>query len=99
MPQFVYIKLNIGLRLQGDTIKLFCAWARAQRVIASGGEDSTMSDNNFTAHDRMKTYQHERDLQRRGVKIYDALRGITDDDRKTMINSSLRKVGSSLNVS
>jgi hypothetical protein len=98
MSQFVCIKLNIGLRLQGDIIKLFCARARAQRVIASGGEDSTMSDNNFTAHDRVK-YQQERDLQRRGVKIHDALRGITDDDRKTMINSSLRKVGSSLNVS
>jgi hypothetical protein len=33
------------------------------------------------------------------VKIDDAIRGITDDDRKTIINRSLRKVHSALSVS
>ena len=50
-------------------------------------------------NEKLKTYQQERDLQRRGVKVDDALKGITDDDRKMMINRSLRKVGSSLKVS
>ena len=60
-----------------------------------------MADNNFTAreNEKLKTYQQERDLQRRGVKIDDAIRGVTDDDRKMIINRSLRKVGSRLNVS
>jgi hypothetical protein len=60
-----------------------------------------MADNNFTAqeNEKLKTYQQERDLQRRGVKVDDALKGITDDDRKMLINRSLRKVGSKLNVS
>ena len=60
-----------------------------------------MADNNFTAQEnqKSKTYQQERDLQRRGVKIDDAIRGVTDDDRKMIINRSLRKVGSRLNVS
>jgi hypothetical protein len=38
-------------------------------------------------------------LQRRGVKIDEAIQGITDDDRKMMINKSLRKVNSALSVS
>ena len=45
------------------------------------------------------TYQHDRDLQRRGVKMDDAIRGITDDDRKMIINKSLRKAKSALSVS
>jgi hypothetical protein len=45
------------------------------------------------------TYQHDRDLQRRGVKLDDAIRGITDDDRKMLINKSLRKAKSALSVS
>jgi hypothetical protein len=45
------------------------------------------------------TYQHDRDLQRRGVKMDDAIRGITDDDRKMIINKSLRKANSALSVS
>ena len=57
-----------------------------------------MVDNNSTAQDNEKLKQ-ERDLQRRGVKVDDAIKGITDDDRKMMINRSLRKVGSKLNVS
>jgi hypothetical protein len=59
-----------------------------------------MADNN-SAHDneKLKTHQQERDLQRRGVKVDDAIKGITDDDRKMMINRSLRKVGSKLTVS
>jgi hypothetical protein len=57
-----------------------------------------MADNNFTPQDDEKLKQ-ERDLQRRGVKIDDAIKGITDDDRKMMINRSLRKVGSKLTVS
>jgi hypothetical protein len=59
-----------------------------------------MADNNFTPQDneKLKTYQQERDMQRRGVKVDDAIKGITDDDRKMLINRSLRKVGSKLNV-
>ena len=44
-------------------------------------------------------YQHDRDLQRRGVKIDEAIQGISDDDRKMLINKSLRKVDSALSVS
>jgi hypothetical protein len=47
---------------------------------------------------KLETYQRERDLQRRGVKIDDAIQGITDDDRKMIINKSLRKVNSALSV-
>ena len=47
---------------------------------------------------KLETYQRERDLQRRGVKMDDALQGITDDDRKMIINKSLRKVNSALSV-
>jgi hypothetical protein len=44
------------------------------------------------------TYQRDRDLQRRGVKIDDAIHGLTDDDRKMIINKSLRKVNSALSI-
>ena len=55
-----------------------------------------MTDDNPRAQQR--TYQHDRDLQRRGVKIDDAIRGITDDDRKLIINRSLSKMKSALSV-
>jgi hypothetical protein len=60
-----------------------------------------MADDKFTAqeNEKLQTHQQERDLQRRGVKVDDAIKGITDDDRKMMINRSLRKVGSKLSVS
>jgi hypothetical protein len=47
---------------------------------------------------KLEKYRRERDLQRRGVKIDDAIQGITDDDRKMIINKSLRKVNSALSV-
>jgi hypothetical protein len=56
-----------------------------------------MTDDNPTPP--QSTYQHDRDLLRRGVKIDDAIRGITDDDRKMIINKSLRKANSALSVS
>ena len=43
-------------------------------------------------------HRHDRDLQRRGVKIDDAIRGLTDEERMALINRSLRKVGSALSV-
>ena len=49
--------------------------------------------------EKLKTYQRDRDLQRRGVKIDEAVQGITDEDRKLIINKSLRKVNSALSVS
>jgi hypothetical protein len=49
--------------------------------------------------EKLKTYQRDRDLQRRGVKIDEAVHGITDEDRKLIINKSLRKVNSALSVS
>ena len=49
--------------------------------------------------EKLRVYQRDRDLQRRGVKIDDAVKGISDDDRKTIINKSLRKVNSRLSVS
>jgi hypothetical protein len=49
--------------------------------------------------ERARAYQQDRDLQRRGVKIDEAIQGITDDDRKMIINRSLRKVNSALSVS
>ena len=63
-----------------------------------------MTDNDRKAQrneetEKLKTYQRDRDLQRRGVKIDDAIQGITDDDRKMMINKSLRKVNSALSLS
>ena len=53
-------------------------------------------DNPKTPH---TTYQHDRDLQPRGVKMDDAIRGISDDDRKMIINRSLRKMKSALSIS
>ena len=59
-----------------------------------------MTDNDPNPQtEKLKTYQQDRDLQRRGVKIDDAIRGISDDDRKTIINKALRKVYSALSVS
>ena len=48
--------------------------------------------------EKLERYQRDRDLQRRGVKIDDAILGITDDDRKIIITKSLRKVNSALSV-
>jgi len=48
--------------------------------------------------EKLRVYRRDRDMQRRGVKIDDAIRGITDDDRKMIINKSLRKVNSALSV-
>jgi hypothetical protein len=58
-----------------------------------------MTDNDPNALRSEETYQRDRDLQRRGVKIDEAIQGITDDDRKMIINRSLRKVISALSVS
>lgn len=60
-------------------------------------DDSNAPGNEET--EKLRTYQRDRDLQRRGVKIDEAIRGITDDDRKMIINRSLRKVNSALSVS
>jgi hypothetical protein len=49
--------------------------------------------------EKLRAYRRDRDMQQRGVKIDDAIRGITDDDRKMIINKSLRKVNSALSVS
>ena len=56
-------------------------------------------DNHEQDTKKSKTDQLDRELQRRGVKIDDAIRGITDDDRRLLINKSLRKVHSALSVS
>jgi hypothetical protein len=48
---------------------------------------------------KLRAYQRDRDMQRRGVKIDDAIRGITESDRKAIINKSLQKVNSALSVS
>lgn len=63
-----------------------------------------MADNDPNARqteetERSRTYQRDRDMMRRGVKIDDAIRGITDDDRKMIINKSLRKIHSALSIS
>jgi hypothetical protein len=60
------------------------------------GEDFILTDNDPKTQQR--TYLRDRDLQRRGVKIDDAIQGITDEDRKLIINKSLRKVKSALSV-
>jgi hypothetical protein len=60
------------------------------------GKNSKTPRNEET--EKLERYQRERDLQRRGVKIDDAIQGITDDDRKMIINKSLRKVNSALSV-
>ena len=64
----------------------------------------TMTDNDPKTprneeSEKSWAYQRDRDLQRRGVKIDDAIQGIGDDDRKMIINKSLRKVNSALSVS
>ena len=55
-------------------------------------------DNHAQDTEKLKTQQLDRELQRRGVKIDDAIKGITDDDRRLLINKSLRKVNSTLSV-
>ena len=49
--------------------------------------------------ERLKTYRRARDLLRRRVMVDEAIQGITDDDRKKIINKSLRRVNSALSVS
>jgi hypothetical protein len=63
-----------------------------------GSEGRTPSMTDDDPNTLKRTYQRDRDLQRRGVKIDDAIQGMTDDDRKTIINKSLRKVNSALSV-
>jgi hypothetical protein len=58
-----------------------------------------MADKDPNVLRNEETYQQDRDLQRRGVKIDEAIQGITDDDRRMIINKSLRKVNSALSVS
>jgi hypothetical protein len=58
-----------------------------------------VDDNHALDTKKSKTHQLDRELQRRGVKIDDAIKGITDDDRRLLINRSLRKVNSALSVS
>ena len=62
-----------------------------------------MADHDSNARrnetEKQRAYQRDREMQRRGVKIDDAIHGITDDDRKIIINKSLRKVHSALSVS
>jgi hypothetical protein len=48
--------------------------------------------------EKLERYQRDRDLQRRGVKVDAAIQGLTDDDRRMIINKSLRKVNSALSV-
>jgi hypothetical protein len=62
-----------------------------------------VADNDSNARrneeaEKLRAYQRDREMQRRGVKIDDAIRGISDDDRKIIINKSLRKVRSALSV-
>ena len=59
-------------------------------------KDSNALQNQET--EKLRAYQRDRDMQRRGVKIDHAIQGITDDDRKMIINKSLRKVNSALSV-
>jgi hypothetical protein len=91
-----HIKLNGRPSLPVNTGKLCCARARGRKS-RFRGEDFIMIDDNPKAQQR--TYQRDRDLQRRGVKIDDAIQGLTDEDRKMIINKSLRKVNSALSVS
>ena len=60
-------------------------------------DDSNAQRNEET--EKLRAYQRDRDLLRRGVKIDDAIRGITDSDRKMIINQSLQKVHSALSIS
>jgi hypothetical protein len=62
-----------------------------------------MADNDSKAlkneeTEKLRVYRRERDMQRRGAKIDDAIHCITDDDRKTIINKSLRKAHSALSI-
>ena len=78
--------------------KLFCVKGKGNNAKTRfGGEDFIMTDDD--SNTLRRAYQRDRDLQRRGVKIDDAIQGITDDDRKMIINRSLRKVNSALSVS
>jgi hypothetical protein len=61
-------------------------------------DDDSNAQRNVEA-EKLRAYQRDRDLQRRGVKIDDAIRGLTDNDRKIIINHSLQKVHSALSVS
>ena len=63
-----------------------------------------MADNDPNAQrneeiERLKAYQRVRDLLRRRLMIFEAIQGITDADRKMIINKFLRKVNSALSVS
>ena len=63
-----------------------------------------MADNDPNARqteetEKLRAYQRDRDMMRRGVKIDAAIHGITDDDRKMIINKSLRKIHSALTIS
>jgi hypothetical protein len=78
--------------------ELFCVKGKGNNAKTRfGGEHFIMTDDDPKTLRR--TYQHDRDLQRRGVKIDDAIQGITDDDRKLLINKSLRKMNSALSIS
>ena len=57
------------------------------------------SQENSQEAEKLRAYQRDREMLRRVVKIDDAIHGITDDDRKMIINKSLRKVHSALSVS
>ena len=59
------------------------------------------SDSNARRNEeaeKLRAYRRDRELQRRGVKVDDAIHGITDDDRRSILNKSLRKVHSTLSV-
>src|SRR5215475_7546635 len=58
------------------------------RVTRFGGDDFTMVNNDSQEAEKLRAYQRDRDMLRRAVKIDDAIRGITDDDRKMIINRS-----------
>jgi hypothetical protein len=92
-----HIKLNDNPCLPETTGKLCCARARGHKAQTRfRGEDFIMTDDDSKT--LKATYQRDRDLQRRGVKIDDAIQGLTDDDRKMIINKSLRKVNSALSI-
>ena len=91
-PRF-RIKLNNELCLPGNASTLFCARGEGEDIIMAN------SDRNAQEAEKLRTYQRDRDLQRRGVKIDDAIQGLSDEDRKMIINKSLRKVNSALSVS
>jgi hypothetical protein len=67
------------------------------------GDGLIMADNDSNARrdeetEKLRAYRRDRDMQRRGAKIDDAIHAITDDDRKKILNKSLRKVHSALSV-